>query len=283
MAKYLILFLIISIFVFCRKNDDYYLRIRKNEYYPVLLKKWQESGDWQKQDPIDSAIRRVYMCSTEIYDIVHKAIKEYYKFEINDNIACHNRTTIEYSAMGEQKEHWLVRIARSRQEIWFLISRINRKILSTMSTEFNVHHRNYMSLLHTLKSSSVEQRQQWFSYSKDINEDVDSVTAITIAVAAAMEQYSFEMLPLMANLMGFYNEHWVVYCFPVVPPFTVAFFISTVDTISQRGLGFCYKHALNKFVHDDADIGPPSGCPKVVMVLISKESGQILSMVEAEL
>jgi uncharacterized membrane protein YbaN (DUF454 family) len=273
------LFLIIFIVASCRKSDDYYLRMLKNELYPVLLKKWQESDDWQEQGLIDSAMRMTYMCSSDVYGVVRETIRKYYNFEINDSTAYYNPITIEYSAMGEQKEHWLVRIVRSKQEIWVLISRTNRNVLSMTSRKFNVHYHSYMSLLYALESSSIGQQQQRFNYSKDINEDIDSVTAVTIAVAAAMEYYGFEMLPLMANLMGFYNEHWVVYCFPVVPPFTATFFTSTVDTISRSGQGFCYNQALSKFIHDDPDMGPTS-CPKVVMVLILRKNGQVLSMRE---
>ncbi|MDR2578876.1 MAG: hypothetical protein LBC70_08760 [Chitinispirillales bacterium] len=316
MAKYLILCLVIFLSVFCKQNNNlsdlrsidtsliaseacfdstavdsllnYYFS--KDTYYHALLKKWQESADWQEQGPIDDVVSEAYMCSSEIYDVARRVIEEHYHFRI------HPDTPIEYTAVGEQKEHWLVNVRRRgrREVIRILISRVNKDVLSIESYHAGRFASNYLYVLRKLVSNCVE--QQWFNYNKNIYKDIDSIEAITIAVAAVTEYHSFEMLPVGAMSMGVYKEHWIVYLYPIRPPKTIScytdviyydsagVFIGDFGTFMRHpsystGYGNCYWEALSIYVHG-GDILGKSPCPPIFAVLISRENGQVLFMGE---
>jgi hypothetical protein len=287
MAKYLILFLIVFVFILREREglDDFFLyhyRIYRNcisyeichvqnIYYQALLKKWQASADWKEYDPINGVAQIAHMCSSEVSNIALKIINEYYSIGMSE--LKNNPAMVEYAIVGERKEYVLVRVTTNSMSrmIWLLISKTSKELLSAELYHFyGSLYLNYVLLLDELNSSSVEQRQLWSSYNKNIHENIDSTAAIAIAVAAAIEHYDFDMLPIMASLMGIYREHWMVYNFPVV------------DTISHETHEYCYRYAY--FMHTINDI--PDGirdrpnCPKAVLVLISRENGQILSMAE---
>jgi hypothetical protein len=260
----------------------------KDSYYHALLEKWQKNTDWKEQGPIDSIVQKAYVCSSDIYDVIHQAIRERYHFKLHPI-----STLIEYTAVGEQKEYWLVQVRRRGiQEIWILISRINKDILSMESYHTGVHILPHLSLLRKWLSCSADQR--WSKYNKSIYENIDSVAAITIALAAATEHYGLEMLPVEARSMGIYKEHWIVYCFPIIPPKSAAnytdlvyydstgTFIGDFATYMRHppdnlGYGNCYWEALSIYVYGGAILGK-SPCGPIVTVLVSKENGQILFM-----
>jgi hypothetical protein len=323
MVKYFILILVIFVFVSCKQNNNsdnlrpidtsptvskacfdsaavdslrravFASQRSKDAYYYALLKKWQNSANWQEQGPIDSIMQKTYVCSSEVYYIVSQAIRERYRFQIHPT-----HTPIEYTAVGKQKEYWLVLVRRPimQQEIWTLISRINKDVLSMEGYHTGKHEYIYQNLLVRWLSSCLE--QQWSDDNKNIYKDIDSVAAITIATIAATKHYGLEMLPIGAKSMGIYKEHWIVYCFPIRPPETandytsVAYYDSTGAFIGDfgafmrhpnSGYGNCYWEALNMYVHGGVFLGTSlfeSRCPPIVAVLISKENGQVLFMRE---
>jgi hypothetical protein len=272
MPKYLILFLVIFSYFSCKQNYGSDFNDVKNEYYQALLKKWQDGVDWQEQDTVGHVVQMAYMCSSEIYDIVRKTMKEYY------NIAIPIDVEIEYVAMGKQKEHWLVRVkARGRWDVWVLISRISRNILSTESYRSGRHRYAYEKILMAWESDSIELR--WPNYNDGINENVDSMAATTIAVTTAAEHYGFEMLPIGVWLMGVHKEHWMVFCFPMK------------SSLSAAYLEHCYEKERIKYNYNKSGNSRGSGvvlyypgkladsnCPQKVIVLVSRENGHVLFM-----
>jgi len=275
MSKYLILFLVIFIYVSCKQNYGSDFNDIKDEYYQALLKKWQESADRQEQDTVSRVVQIAYMCNSEIYDVVRNVMKEYHHFTIDIH-----SPIIEYTAMGKQKEHWLVRVQiLGRWNVWILISRINRNVLSMESYAAGEQGGAYLTLLAAWRLSKT--KQQWSNYNDSINENIDSAAAFTIAVAAATEHYGLEMLPIAAWLMGVHKEHWMVYCFPMKSSLSAAYLEHCYEKERSR---YNYNNSGNsrgsgKVIYYPSKLADPN-CPQKVIVLVSRENGQVLFMKE---
>ncbi|MDR2970441.1 MAG: hypothetical protein LBU83_00725 [Bacteroidales bacterium] len=291
MVKYLIVFLIIFISVSCKQSNatgnhlitdpiGHYTHILQSRgafaqdaplYYQALLKKWQNSADWREESPIDNIVQEAYMCSSEIFDVVSKAVREHY-IKHGINLRSNDQIHIEYVALGKQKEHWVVRsqerpirwggggiinLWRGDYDLWFLVSRINKNILVMKEYRLGKYDVHYRRLLQrALELGNFEQQRP--NYNK---KHIDSTTAITIACSAAAKYHGFEVSPTTrARLAGIYEEHWVAYCSPPAP----------VEEHPSFGF-WCFLEALGDFYRR-------TSCPPIFSVLISREGGQVLAI-----
>ena len=289
MAKTLLLFLMV--FINIPYAQDFRSRAEEWEYYfQILLRNWYESANWQKLDPIDREVRRAYMRDgTEVVDIVKKALEEQY------GITPYSRFSM--IIRGDQFEYWMVQVQgvpNENEQIWFLISRISREILSMYQDTI----KTFIEIPPTPAEDSVrlmrlrESDAQAFysrllrgaaSHNIDLIIDssmvvdfvtpIDSVTAINVAVASGVKHYGYKyrdstVVALGARLMGDNNEHWMVYCI-LVP---------NSDIEENEG---CYRHANYNYKRGQLLLWPFTRIlPRctITLFLISKENGQVLAI-----
>ena len=116
----------------------------------------------------------------------------------------------------------------------------------------------------SIDQHSFRQRLKSLYGFSDENKNMDSVTAIKIAAAAAAECYGSDMTPFNARLMGDNKEYWMVYCFPTV--------LDDMD-LQER----CYEIRISQYEDGKRfDFFLRNGCPVVFTILISRENGQVL-------
>jgi hypothetical protein len=100
------------------------------------------------------------------------------------------------------------------------------------------------------------------------NEYIDSVTAVNVAVLTAARYYGSRITLLGARAMGNNEEHWLVYCFPILQS----------DIQKQEKL---YREAVRFYKTGKLFCKSIIGSSlKVAVVLISRENGQVLAMIE---
>ena len=204
--------------------------------------------------------------------IVRQAVKEHYGFDFNTERDIMFHINIE--------KIWLVIVFTpviSNGQIWFSIDKTTGKVESTEielhgenitedeKSRNNTDRINYTFLLQDWKLNGGT---QWYN-NANINTNIDSITAVTIAVDAATKHYDTEMSFLTAKPMGYNGEHWLIYLFP------------TDYTIMQE---LCYMEFMHNYKTGLLFImlraGLLSSCPikTIVQVLISKENGRVLAM-----
>ena len=265
---------------------------RDDNCFQILLKKWQESADWQELGPIDSVMQSTFTLGdnfTELYEIMRKIVKEYYGVDLRHGIGKSRR--------GEQREYLMVSIRgllRENEEVKFLLSRINGQVLAThqeiarpntpaedsiqLADELRRDANMFDRIL--LREWESKQRQErgflWWlrglvtlNCAPRQNNPVDSVTAVAIAVAEAERHYASEMTSFGARLMGDDNEHWMVYCYPAIQRPRDTFCYTMMSNLCKNG--GMWRATLSR------NFGTMySACPGLIIVLISRKDGQVL-------
>jgi len=304
--------MILLLFIFVVSHAQSMHEIKKY-HYPKLLKKWQERSDYQEMEQMECAW--CTMNDNEVDETIRKAMKTYYNIDIGGSLigGINIGKQLEYKIVR-------VNVSSTNERMWFLISRPLKKIVSTYKETFDresdlylssagsqqvyerrqVHERDAQNhflyellfkkfkkrekavsfwcsnipTVHQVEPRDVISCQSWWGLGSYLNEDIDSATANCIAVSATEMCYGSEMTVLATMLMGDNEEYWMAYCFPTV-------WLEKEE--EKRG---CYDN-LNYLYNIGTlllrrsfggDIC--SKCPNVIGILISRETGQVLSMIE---
>ncbi|MDR2971845.1 MAG: hypothetical protein LBU83_07965 [Bacteroidales bacterium] len=291
MRKILLLLLIVSANISFAQdfNDD---EVREH-YYQILLKKWQESRDYQESTSCVSC-----MGINEVYDTLINALRRYYNIDMNRL----NRTyRLEHLVcMGKECEYELaaVRGLPNGEQIWILFSEKLKKIVSMHKDKIwprppqiisprppqiisveNMRNSEANRLYErSLKNRCLAchsdcQSLPWSLYLLR-RENIDSATAVPMAIKAAEEYYGitatyFEMIPLAARLMGDNKEHWMIY---IVPKYIYRN-LQRQDTC-DREITRRYNNGSLFFPRTNQSLD--WYCPMPIRVIISKENGEIL-------
>ncbi|MDR2972212.1 MAG: hypothetical protein LBU83_09840 [Bacteroidales bacterium] len=277
MKKRLILFLVILANISFAQNfgDD---RVREH-YYQLLLEKWQESANWQDLEIVDTTS----MLALElIAGIARKATKGYHN---SRELICF------FSIHGEQQEYALALMYKlpDNKQMWLLISRINRNVLSIYKDEVEpnlpveeqyMRGKAYISLVPILDIdiiipclSSWEPR--WPNMLSSDNKEIDSITAISIATEAAEKCYGVKMTPFAEEDFFIFDinyDNWDVQEVSLLPT------IKSDKERQQRCLDnyvFAYNRGRLRLMQNT-----PMWhlCPPPLQVLILKKDGRVLKI-----
>jgi len=122
------------------------------------------------------------------------------------------------------------------------------------------------------------QLHTWELWKLDICKDIDSVSAITIAVTAAITKYGVGVIPIAATVMGNNKEHWLIYLYNRKEP-------QCFDLIEAYNMGMLRFELLHikMGIKTDHFGGKPDHtmrerCPFPICVLVSKKGGLVLYM-----
>jgi hypothetical protein len=208
----------------------------QDHYFQILLKKWRESADWEElKGPICGLSPDFHF-----FHLIDSTVKEHYNIGLKEmRLLSPGRYRYAYTMMGERNEYYLARIRKKKEkkQIWVLVSNIhiNHKVLSIYADE--IHNTIQVKKKLPIAYSREHETQNIYAYlleneessqcipswkSRNVNEhtssykDIDSATAVSVAVKAAIGCYGKEMTPFAAMPVGNNNEYWMVYCFPTI-------------------------------------------------------------------
>ncbi|MDR2572391.1 MAG: hypothetical protein LBD23_19130 [Oscillospiraceae bacterium] len=246
----------------------------QEHYFQILLKKWLESEDWQELRGRPGSI----LDFRELTRVIDSMAKKHYNVGLRE---IRHLSPGRYDAIsidrGEQNEYQLVRVRElpGREQIWFLVSSVNMKVLSTYKDKI---------LAEVEKTPAEREAQNIYAYLLEESNanrcvplwnlqpsntpsgdesDIDSVTVVSIAVEATERYYGVEkMTPLAAMLMGGSNEHWLVYSFQTLQ-----------DDFYQQ---VCISNLIHQYENGTLRTNVRGRCPAPVGVLISKKDGRVL-------
>jgi hypothetical protein len=278
MKKTLLLFLIVSANIsFAQDFDNDEVR---EHYYQILLNKWQESRDYQ-----ESASCVGCMGINEVYDTLINALRRYYNIDMKSSKKSYYLTQL--VCMGEECEYELaaVRGLPDSGQVWILFSEKLKKVVSTYKD------RRWAKPPQPPKSSQDSEADLVYEYSlknrclalySDCRslpwslyllrrENIDSATAVSIAIKAAEEHRGavavyFEMIPFAARLMGDNKEHWIIYIIPIYI-YEDLDYQDFCDWETTR----LYNNGMLFFPRTIRQ-----HCPMPIRVIISKKNGEVL-------
>jgi hypothetical protein len=299
MKKFIILILIIFAVSYAQNIYEYEV---KEHYYQILLKEWQTNkGDCQELNRTNT------MLKVDVYDInemIRKELAKHYKEKFDIDMW----RTVDYTFMGEQYEYVLA-VARYKSDydqVWFLISRKLKKIISIYKDkrplekpvnlwtpeerqrrEADVFYRRLLGYWDPgipFKACPPLPWDWWVLNTWDsitiVKENVDSVTAVSIAVKAAVKCHGNGMTPIAVRLMGRYKEHWMVYiydrkrqqCFDPIQAYNAGVLSWMIASKISSGKAIRIGGFLVFTKREE--------CPLPIGVLVSRRDGQVLFMGE---